>query len=85
MRSEMAVLAKACRTFHLKLKRAERKSGKLKAENRELSQEVEAVRGRARTGVATGGSRTEMWTSAAIWSAVLLAGFHIVTKVKGNS
>merc|ERR1712173_5282 len=68
MRSEMAALARTCRTFHLKLKRAERKSGKLKAQNEELSQEVEAVRAASssRTGVAAEASnRTEMWTSAA--------------------
>ena len=81
MRSEMAALAKACRSFHLRLKRAERKSGQLRAQNEELSQEVEAVKG-ARTGVATGSSRTELLTSAAIWSAVLVAGFTIVSKLK---
>ena len=70
----------------MKLKRAERRSGRLEARNEELSQEVEAVRS-VRTGVAAeadGGatSRTEMLASAAIWSAVLLAGFHIVSKIK---
>ena len=78
----MAALSKACRTFHLKLKRAERHSGKLEAENRELIQEVEAVKS-SRSGVATGGSSSlEMLTSAAIWSAVLLAGFSVVKNLK---
>ena len=36
MRTGMASLAKACRTFHLKLKKAERKSGELKLQNDEL-------------------------------------------------
>ena len=78
----MSVLSKACRTFHLKLKKAERQSGKLKAENKELIQEVEAVKS-SRSGVATGGSSSlEMLTSTAIWSAVLLAGFSIVKNLK---
>ena len=40
MKTEIAGLSRACRTFHLKLKRAERKSGRLEKENEELSQEV---------------------------------------------
>ena len=49
-----------------------------------LNFQVEAVRG-VRTGVSAEeglASRTEMITSAAIWSAVLLAGFHIVKNIK---
>ena len=84
LRSEINALSRACRTFHLKLKRSERRSGRLQAQNEELSQEVEAVKS-VRTGVAAEAeptSRTEMLASAAIWSAVLLAGFHIVKNLK---
>ena len=84
LRSEINALSRTCRTYHLKLKKAERRSGRLQAQNEELSQEVEAVRS-VRTGVAveeTPTSRTEMLASAAIWSAVLLAGFHIVKNLK---
>lgn len=43
MRTGMGALAKACRTFHLKLKKAERKSGKLKAQNDELQAAVKGA------------------------------------------
>ena len=42
LRSGMAALAKTCRAFHLKLKKAERKSGELKIKNDELKAAVKS-------------------------------------------
>jgi hypothetical protein len=39
----MASLAKTCRAFHLKLKKAERKSGQLKMQNDELKAAVKGA------------------------------------------
>merc|ERR1712150_70864 len=111
LRSGMAALAKTCRAFHLKLKKAERKSGHLKMQNEELKAAVKGAtspnsssssgdekdedekesaprrKKSSRTGVAVvdpseGSSTSDMLTSAAIFSAVLVAGTFVVSKFK---
>ena len=74
-------MAKACRTFQIKLKKAEIKSGKLKAENAKLAEAVSKdLRKRhiSPQPLTNSPQNTELWKSAAIWGAVLVAGYQIL-------
>lgn len=84
-------MAKACRTFQLKLKKAEVQSGKLKAENAQLAKSVsQDLRRRHQSHPPSSAATTsqqvalqqqggnEMFKSAVIWGAVLVAGYQFL-------
>ena len=88
MRTEVKSMAKACRSFQLKLKKAEHQSGKLKAENAQLARSVsQDLRRRHQsyppsttqdsTALQPEGQH-EMLKSAVIWGAVLVAGYQFL-------
>lgn len=87
MRTEVKSMAKACRSFQLKLKRAEQQSGKLKAENAQLARSVsQDLRRRHQSHPPSSqdsialqqGGQHEMLKSAVIWGAVLVAGYQFL-------
>ena len=93
MKSEVKNMAKVCRTFQLKLKKAQEKSDKLKEENAKLARTVgKDLRRRHQSRHQPPSPQlpppqqqgSEMWKSAVIWGAVLVAGFQFL-KFKVNS
>jgi 23S rRNA C2498 (ribose-2'-O)-methylase RlmM len=81
MRNEVKTMAKTCRTFQLKLKKAQEKSGKLKVQNAELAQSVHKSLKRKHQvphQLQHQAQGNELWKSAAIWAAVLVAGYQLL-------
>ena len=86
MKNEVKVLARKSRDFQLKLKKSEIRTAKLQAENAQLTEAVtknlKKRQGSAPRQMGMEASGSEAWKSAAIWAAVLVAGYQLL-KVKG--
>jgi len=89
MRTEVKSMAKMCRTFQLKLQKAEKKSIKLKAENAQLARNVKKDLRRRHQSLptlssdsssppASQGGSNEMVKNAVIFGAVLVAGYSFL-------
>ena len=80
LKTEVRTMAKACRTFQLKLKKSEIKSSKLRAENAKLAQAIskDLRKRHVSPQPLTNHSQNELWKSAAIRGAVLVAGYQLL-------
>ena len=81
LRNEVKTMARACRTFQIKLKKAEIKSGKLRAENAKLAQAMSKdlrKRHLSPQPITNNGQNSDLLKSAAIFGAVLVAGYQLL-------
>ncbi len=89
LKSEVKSMAKACRNFQLKLRKAQMKSGKLRAQNvaleRAVARRMRDSHGGGLMTQAGGLDRGDLWKSAAIWCAVLVAGYQFLKYKVGQS
>ena len=83
LRTEVKTMAKTCRNFQLKLKKAEEKSSKLKEQlaksvNKDLRKRHQHPPPPPNHQVVAQGSPNEMLKSAVIWSMVMVAGYQFI-------